>query len=79
MTSSHPEPQSDVWSDWLLHRRHAGDSEHDRAIRADLGRYADRVLDGAHLTSGMTLADIGAGDGLIAFRAIDRVGPSLHW
>jgi hypothetical protein len=26
----------------------------------------------------MTLADIGAGDGLIAFRAIDRVGPSLR-
>jgi ubiquinone/menaquinone biosynthesis C-methylase UbiE len=26
----------------------------------------------------MTLADIGAGDGLVAFRAIDRVGPSLR-
>jgi ubiquinone/menaquinone biosynthesis C-methylase UbiE len=26
----------------------------------------------------MTLADIGAGDGLISFRAIDRVGPTLR-
>ncbi len=26
----------------------------------------------------MTLVDVGAGDGLVAFRAIDRVGPSLH-
>lgn len=43
-----------------------------------LDQYADRVLHGARLTAGMTLADIGAGDGLIGFRAIDRIGPSLR-
>jgi len=44
---------------------------------AEVKKYADRVLDGARLAPGMTLADIGTGDGLIAFSAIDRVGPSL--
>lgn len=50
---------------------------YDRVVRAATERYADRVLDGAQLGAGMTLADIGSGDGLIAFRAIDRIGPSL--
>ena len=40
--------------------------------------FADRVLDGAQLAPGMTLVDIGSGDGLIPFRAIDRIGPSLR-
>jgi arsenite methyltransferase len=78
MTGSQPEPQSDEWSNWLLHIRYAGDPEHERTIRTDLERVADRVLDGAQLAPGMTLTDVGAGDGLITFRAIDRVGPSLR-
>jgi ubiquinone/menaquinone biosynthesis C-methylase UbiE len=47
-------------------------------MRGRLEYYADRVLDGAGLAAGMTLADIGAGEGLIAFRAIERMGPSLR-
>jgi arsenite methyltransferase len=78
MNSPQPDSSSDVWSDWLLHRRHADDPEYDSAVRAVLEQYADRVLDGARLASGMTLADIGAGDGLIALRAIDRIGPLLR-
>jgi ubiquinone/menaquinone biosynthesis C-methylase UbiE len=35
------------------------------------------VLDGAQLNDGTVLVDVGAGDGLVAFRAIERVGPSL--
>jgi arsenite methyltransferase len=70
--------QSDVWSEWLLHRRHADDSEYRRAVRAAVEGYADRVLEGAQLSSGMILADVGAGEGLVAFRAIDRIGPSLR-
>lgn len=78
MTGTPSEPETDIWSDWLLHRRHADDPKLDRAIRAELERYADRVLEGARLEPGMTLADVGAGDGLIAFRAIDRIGSSLR-
>ena len=69
---------SDVWSEWLLHRRHGGDPAFAHVVRTDVERYADRVLDHAQLTAGMTLVDIGAGEGLIAFRAIERIGPSLR-
>jgi arsenite methyltransferase len=75
---SDSDPDSDLWSDWLLHVRHGGDPAADRAVRAETRRFADRVLDGARLVPGMVLADIGAGDGLVAFRAIDRVGPGLR-
>jgi len=68
----------DVWSDWLLHRRHADNPEYGDVIRAAVEGYADRVLEGAQLSDGMTLADIGTGEGLVAFRAIDRIGSSLR-
>jgi arsenite methyltransferase len=48
-----------------------------RSIRAAVERCADRILDAAQLAQGMRLADIGTGEGLIAFRAIRRVGPAL--
>ena len=73
-----PQPQSDEWSRWLLHVRHGGDPALERAIREELESFADRVLDGARLEPGMTLADIGSGAGLVAFRAIERVGPALR-
>lgn len=69
---------SDVWSDWLLCHRHGGDTKHEEEIRADITRVADRVLDAARLSDGMTLADIGTGDGLVGLRAIERIGPSLN-
>lgn len=70
-------PESDVWSRWLLRQRHADDPAFAAIIRADVGRIADRVLDAAHLAPGMRLADIGAGEGILAFRALERIGPSL--
>ena len=73
-----PEPPSDTWSQWLLHLRHGGDPALRRAISPDLQVFADRVLDGAQIAPGMTLADIGSGEGLVAFRAIERVGPALR-
>lgn len=73
-----PDKQSDVWSDWLLRDRCGGDPAHEKWVRAEVDRYADRVLDAAKLAPGMTLADIGTGDGEVAFRAIDRIGPSLQ-
>ena len=73
-----PDSHSDSWSEWLLHRRHADDSAYGRVVQLAVQGYADRVLEGAQLSAGMTLADVGAGEGLVAFRAIDRVGPSLR-
>lgn len=69
---------SDVWSDWLLHLRQADDAAYARVVQGIVERYADRVLDGAPLDAGMTLVDVGAGEGVVAFRAIDRIGPSLR-
>ena len=77
MSDNRSESQSDVWSRWLLHVRSGGDPAFDRAVRAELQPYAERLLDAARLEPGMTLADIGTGEGLIAFHAIDRIGPSL--
>jgi ubiquinone/menaquinone biosynthesis C-methylase UbiE len=72
------ELHADVWSEWLLHLRHADDPVFAEAVRVEVERYADRVLDAARLAPGMTLADIGSGEGLVAFRAIDRIGPGLR-
>ena len=69
---------ADPWSEWLLHRRHGGDPQYEREIRGQLEAIRARVLDGAMLSAGMTLVDIGAGDGLIAFGALERVGTSLR-
>ncbi|MGG1947571.1 class I SAM-dependent methyltransferase [Trinickia sp. NRRL B-1857] len=69
---------SDIWSEWVLRRRHGDDTGYRQAVHADVTRYADRVLDGARLRDGMTLADIGTGDGLVGMRAIERFGPSLR-
>jgi ubiquinone/menaquinone biosynthesis C-methylase UbiE len=64
---------SDCWSDWLLRRRHGGDAAYEAIVRAEVTAYRDRVLDGAQLTSGMTLLDVGSGEGLIAFGALERI------
>jgi ubiquinone/menaquinone biosynthesis C-methylase UbiE len=69
------ESARDRWADWLLERRHGGDDE---ALRRTLDRLApvrDRVLDGAGPRAGDVVLDVGAGDGLIAFGALERVGP----
>jgi ubiquinone/menaquinone biosynthesis C-methylase UbiE len=71
-----PGPKVDPWFDWLTHRRQGGARIGESAGR-DVERYRERVLDGAQLEKGMTLVDVGTGDGLIAFGAIARVGPSL--
>lgn len=76
--SDTPGRPSDVWSEWLLHVRHGNDPAIAESVRADVERYADHVLDAAQLAPGMRLADIGAGEGLIAFRAIERIGPTLN-
>jgi ubiquinone/menaquinone biosynthesis C-methylase UbiE len=78
MVEKSTEPPQDVWSEWLLHGRHGGDAAFAQVVRADVEGYANRVLDAARLAPGMTLADIGSGEGIIAFRAIERIGPSLR-
>jgi arsenite methyltransferase len=69
---------TDPWSEWLLRRRHGGDPNYEAVVRERVECIRDRVLDGARLSPGMVLVDVGAGDGLMAFGAFERVGPSLR-
>jgi SAM-dependent methyltransferase len=63
---------SDTWADWLRTRRTGGDPEYERRMLEHLGTVRDRVLDNAGLASGETLLDVGCGNGLIAFGALER-------
>ncbi len=65
----------DRWARWLLERRHGGDPEQQRRNLPFLHGVRDRVLDNAEISVGETVLDVGTGDGLIAFGALDRLGP----
>lgn len=70
--------EGDVWSEWLLHRKHADDPQWERAVQQNFERYADRVIENARLSPGMQLLDVGTGDGVVGFRAIHRFGSTLR-
>ena len=65
----------DRWSRWLLGRRDADDARQRAASLEYLGPIRDRVLAGAEPLAGADVLDVGAGDGLIALGALERVGP----
>jgi arsenite methyltransferase len=68
---------TDRWHRWLLHARSGGDAAYqEKNLTEFLYPIRDTVLDHARLRPGDTLLDVGAGDGLIAFGALDRLGPA---
>jgi ubiquinone/menaquinone biosynthesis C-methylase UbiE len=71
-------PSGDLWSDWLLHRRHGGDPAHEPFVRGLVDQIRNRVLDGAGPLEDKTLIDVGAGDGTVTFGAFERAGSSLR-
>jgi arsenite methyltransferase len=73
-----PEINPDPWSRWVLHDRNGGNEEYEEHLRAEIQQYIDHLLNRAQLEPRMTLLDIGTGNGAVAFRAIERVGPSLR-
>jgi arsenite methyltransferase len=66
------EPTTDTWPQWLLHRRHGGDPQRLKATLEYLYPVRDRVLANARLRENGILLDVGCGDGLIAFGALQR-------
>lgn len=68
----------DDWSTWLLRRRDGGSAAQRQSSDRAVNAIRDRVLDSAHLAPGQTFVDVGAGEGLLGFGAIDRIGPSLR-
>ena len=63
---------TDMWAQWLLHRRHGGDAQRLQATLDYLCPIRDRVLAHAVLTDGGRLLDVGCGDGLIGFGALEQ-------
>jgi len=73
MTDSH----RDIWAEWLLNRRFGGDQAvMQEALTIYLYPWRDRILIHANLQEGVTLLDVGCGDGLIAFGALEKVESS---
>jgi arsenite methyltransferase len=63
---------TDCWADWIRMRRTGGDPEYEARTLEHLAAVRDRVLDNAELRAGQTLLDVGCGNGLIGFGAIER-------
>lgn len=64
--------QKDIWSQWLLNRRFGGNAERMKKMFDFLHPIRDKVLSHIHLEQNGTLLDVGCGDGLIAFGALEK-------
>ena len=70
---------ADRWHRWLMDGRFGGDpAARERLLTELLYPVRDTVLDKAGLQPGDTVLDVGTGDGLIAFGALERLAPSGH-
>jgi arsenite methyltransferase len=69
------ESESDRWSRWLLTDRFGGNSERQQEVMNVLLPIRDRVLTNARLHDQDIVLDVGCGDGLLGFAALDRVAP----
>lgn len=69
----------DRWHRWLMDTRFGGDpAVRERLLAELLYPVRDTVLDKAEFQPGDIVLDVGTGDGLIAFGALERLGPSGH-
>lgn len=66
------EPLQDKWSEWLLKRRFGGDPERMKRMLEILYVWRDKVLSQINLPENGTLIDVGCGDGLIGFGALQK-------
>ena len=66
---------TDHWYTWVMEGQYGGDNEYAEKLRGAQIRVVSRVLDNSRVGAGMTLLDVGSGDGLVGFTAADRVGP----
>jgi arsenite methyltransferase len=69
-------PTSDRWSRWLAETRFGGDSKTADMLLRHLTLVRDHLLKNAGLEEGKVVLDVGAGEGLIGFGALELVGTS---
>jgi arsenite methyltransferase len=62
----------DTWAEWLLSRRDGSDPSVRARNEPMLHAYRDGVLDGARISLGDLVLDVGCGDGLIGLGALSR-------
>jgi SAM-dependent methyltransferase len=62
----------DIWAEWLAVHRSGGDPEVRRQMLEGLANVRDQVLERAQLAEGETLLDVGCGEGLLGFGALER-------
>ena len=62
----------DIWIQWLLKGRFGGDPERTKKMFDWLYPVRDKVLSHINLEDDKTLLDVGCGDGLIAFGALEK-------
>ncbi|MCP4360801.1 MAG: class I SAM-dependent methyltransferase [Chloroflexi bacterium] len=64
----------DIWKEWLLERRFAGDEAVMQKVLDDfLYPVRDKILNRANIQENEVLLDVGCGDGLVAFGAVERL------
>lgn len=63
----------DKWANWLLAHRHDGDEDRLKQMLEWLVPVRAKVLENCALAGDETLLDIGCGDGLIGFGALDQL------
>jgi arsenite methyltransferase len=64
--------ETDRWASWLAALRTGGDADERRRGFERLGAWRDHILDNASLQPGEALLDVGCGEGLVAFGALER-------
>ena len=64
--------ERDCWATWVLRARRPGEPELQEQAAKMFKVFRERVLDRAELAEGEALLDVGCGDGLIAFGALER-------
>src|SRR5256886_12209159 len=73
-TSHGTDRKLDRWADWLVRGRDRGATEvQGRRVHRSLARVRDRILREARLRPGERVVDLGAGTGLLALEARQRI------
>ncbi|MDP9235363.1 MAG: class I SAM-dependent methyltransferase, partial [Actinomycetota bacterium] len=75
MSEANPE-RLDRWAQWVLSRGHGGNEQGARRKLELLQPIKNKVLENAAVQPGDVVLDVGSGDGLIGFGALDLVGNS---